>query len=260
MNAFTPVKSRRVYTQIVEQIVDLIKGGEFPVGKQLPTERELARRLGVGRASVREALSALQILGLVETKHGQGTFVRAAVESTRLQSDASWIYNEESPFTILQARLNIEPAIAAMAARQRSEATLQRLEAILERVRTNPYDVHVFTEGDRDFHFAIAEAAGNPVIAAVVSGIRELMGQRMWRTLMTDTIFATPGRLQQGQDEHSWILEAIRLGNPELAAERMTRHLQRVEQVMAEAELFEKDNGTDAANSAAARLEEPSQV
>jgi GntR family transcriptional repressor for pyruvate dehydrogenase complex len=253
MNAFTPVRSRRVYTQIVEQIVDLIKGGEFPVGRQLPTERDLARRLGVGRASVREALSALQILGLVETKHGQGTFVCAKEESPVLQTEASWIYSEESPFDIIHARLTIEPSIAALAARRRSETAVKHMEELLERVQADLYGMYVFSEGDRDFHSAIAEATGNSVIAAVMSGIRELMGQKMWRTLMTDTSFATPGRLQQGMGEHREIVEAIRLGNSELAAERMTRHLQRVEQVMAEAELFEKGQGMGAADGAAVR-------
>ncbi len=253
MNAFTPVKHRRVYTQIVEQIVDLIKGGEFPVGTRLPTERELAKRLGSGRASVREALSALQMLGLVDTRHGQGTFVCSTVESDRLQSDASWIYNEESPFVILQARLMLEPVIAAAAAGRCSGEILQRLQAILKRVETDPHNAFVFSEGDRDFHFAIAEGTANSVIVAVAAGMRELLGQRMWRILMTDTVFATPGRLEQGQEEHGRILEAIRQGNPELAAEEMRRHLQRVEQVMAEAELFEKRDGMNSASAIAER-------
>ena len=254
MSALTPVKSTRVYAQIVEQIVDLIKSGEFPIGQQLPTERELAKRLGVGRASVREALSALQILGLVETKHGQGTFVCANGASPDLQADASAVLSEESPFTILQARLTIEPSIAGMAARRRSEAALRRLEAILDRVKADLCDVYVFSEGDRDFHLAVAEACGNSVLSATMSGIRELMGQKMWLTLMTHSSFATPGRWQQALDEHRGICEAVRLQDPELAASRMIQHLQRVEQVMIEAELFEKDAAPNSADRVSPQL------
>lgn len=252
MSAFTPVKPKRVYAQIVEQIIDLIKSGEFPPGTQLPTERDLARRLGVGRASVREALSALQILGLVETKHGQGTFVSATQPSPALQPDTSLIYSEESPFAILHARMAIEPPIAAMAAAQRPDSAVERLESIVDRVESEPGDTYTFSSGDRDFHLAIAEATGNSVLIGAMSGVCELMGQRLWLALMTRTSFAMRGRVQQGLDEHRGILEAIKLRDAKLAAERMDKHLHRVEQVMVEAELSGKNEeatGPDLAES-----------
>lgn len=74
---FAPIKAKRVYMQIVDQIMDLIRRGEFPDGAQLPPERDLAEQLGVSQASFREALNALRILGLVEAKPGQGTFICA---------------------------------------------------------------------------------------------------------------------------------------------------------------------------------------
>jgi GntR family transcriptional repressor for pyruvate dehydrogenase complex len=250
MSAFTPVKPKRVYAQIVEQIIELIKSGEFSAGRQLPTERELSRRLGVGRASVREALSALQILGLVETKHGQGTFVCATQPSPALQSDTSLIYSEESPFAILLARMTIEPPIAAIAATARPDSALHRLENILDRMESQPSDIYVFSSGDRDFHLAIGEATGNSVLGGVMSQVCELMGQRLWLALMTSTSFAVRGRVRQGLDEHRGILEAIKLQDAKLAAERMDKHLHRVEQVMIEAELGDKNEENDVAANA----------
>ena len=241
MAVFTPVQSQRTYVQIVNQIIDLIKRGEFPAGAQLPPERELARRLRVGRTTLREALSALQILGLVETKHGQGTFVCAEEVSPLFQFDSSWLCDEEGPFDILQARKALEPSIAAIAARQRSEAALKSIKEIHDWVVSDHSPVQVlsdvYSEGDRKLHLAIAKATGNPVLIHMMTAVHELMGQKLWLTLMRSTAFATPGRWQVSLGEHWGIYEAIRDQDDRLAADRMRAHLESVERTMAEAEL-----------------------
>ena len=235
---FTPIKAQRVYTQIVDQIMDLIRRGEFPDGAQLPPERDLAEQLGVSRASLREALSALQILGLVETKPGQGTFICAEKILSLLRFDTSWLYeDEESPFAILQARKTVEPHIAALAATQRSDASLKRLEEILDSVEADPSDRNLFSEGDRKFHKAIAEATENPVLIGMMSVVYELMGQKLWLALMMDSTLATPGRLQEALVEHRRIYEAIKAQDEKAAAARMSEHLESVERLMIEAEL-----------------------
>ena len=234
---FTPIKAKRVYTQIVDQIIDLIRRGEFPDGAQLPPERELAEQLGVSRASLREALSALQILGLVETKPGQGTFICAEKIPSLLQFDASWLYeDEESPFAILQARKTVEPHIAALAARQRSDAALRRLEEILDSVEADLSDRNIFSEGDRKFHKAIAEATGNPVLLSMMWIVYELMGQKLWLALRDSTL-TTAGRLQEYAVQHRRIYEAIKAQDEKAAAARMREHLESVERLMIEAEL-----------------------
>lgn len=235
--SFTPIKSHRAYAQVVEQIIDLVKKGVFPPGSQLPSERELAERLAISRATLREALSALQMLGLVETKHGQGTFVSAEKLSPGIRFDASWLYDEESPFTLLQARKAVEPPIAALAATQRTEDDLSRLREIQGYVQSDPQDLRRFSQGDRKFHLAIAQATGNPVLIGIMSFVHELMGQELWQRLMMATSFATVGRWQQAADEHWGLYEAIKGRDGALAAERMRRHLARVEEVMIEADL-----------------------
>jgi GntR family transcriptional repressor for pyruvate dehydrogenase complex len=239
-----PIRPKKVYAQVVEQIIDLIKGGEFGVGVQLPTERELARRLGVGRASLREALSALQILGFVETKHGQGTFVRGDAALLPLPSEATDILAEESPFTILQARMTLEPPIAALAACECSGDALEQIERILVRVRDDVRNVDVVGEGDRDFHYSIAEVTGNPVVMAAMAPIRELMGQKMWLGLVRSTNFATSERWERTLNQHWAVFDAVKARKPQLAFERMKSHLYEVERLMAESEL---NAGHDAA-------------
>lgn len=235
---FTPVKTQRVYMHIADQIKDLIRRGVFPEGSQLPPERELAEQLEVSRASLREALSALQILGLVESRPGQGTFISTGASSTLLGMDSSWLYQDlESPFTILQARKAIEPSLAALAAQQRSEASLKHLQEILDLVGDYPSEPRVFYEGDRNFHLAIAEATENPVLLRMMSIIHELMGQKLWLTLMMDSTLATPGRLQQAVLEHLGVYKAIKAQDAASAATRMKEHLNMVEKLMIEADL-----------------------
>jgi GntR family transcriptional repressor for pyruvate dehydrogenase complex len=240
MNVFTPIKPQRVYAQIVEQIIDLIKRGEFPVGTQLPPERDLAQRLGVSRASVREALTALQILGLVETKSGQGTFVCARDISPFFHPGGfglgEFYADDESPFAILQARKTIEPPIAALAAQQCSDESLKLIEAIQDMVEADLGHVHIFREGDRRFHLAIAEITGNPVCVRVMSIIYELMGQKLW-TALRDSAFTTTRRLQEYEGQHRAVYEAIKARDAQAAAARMREHLESVEQLMVEAEL-----------------------
>nr|MBC7243830.1 FadR family transcriptional regulator [Chloroflexota bacterium] len=234
---FSPVKTQRVYMHIADQIKALILKGVFPEGSQLPPERELAEQLQVSRASLREALSALQILGLVETRPGQGTFISPGA-STALALGNAWPEQDlESPFIILQARKAVEPAIAALAAQQRSEASLGHLQETLNWVGSSPTDAHAFYEGDRKFHLAIAEATENPVLLRMMTIVHELMGQKLWLTLMMGSTLATPGRWRQAVQEHHHIYKSIEAQNAELAATRMKEHLDMVEKFMIEADL-----------------------
>lgn len=236
---FTPIQAQRVYMQIVNQIIDLVRKGEFPDGAQLPPERNLAEQLGVSRASLREALSALQIIGLVKTKPGQGTFICARKVPSLLQLDTSWLYEEEeSPFAILQARKTVEPHIAALAARQRSDAVLKRLGQILDSVEVDLSDRNIFSEGDRKFHKAISEATENPVLMSMMSIVYELMGHRLWLTLVTESFLTHPGWPQKGTAQHRRIYEAIRAQNEKAAAARMREHLESVERMIVEVDPF----------------------
>jgi GntR family transcriptional repressor for pyruvate dehydrogenase complex len=235
VTGFTPIKTQRVYMQIVDQILDLLRKGEFRPGSQLPPERDLAEKLNVSRASLREALSALQLLGLVETRSGQGTFLSTAADSTLLRLDASLVYQDlESPFTILQARKAVEPSIAALAARQRSSDAMRHLQEILDLSESD--SLGLSSEGDRRFHLAIAEATQNPVLVHMMSIVYELMGQKLW-LLLRDATAAAPGKLREYARQHRRIYDAIVDQDENEAAARTREHLESVERLMIEVEL-----------------------
>jgi len=237
MSLFTPVKPQRLYEQIVDQIIDLIAQGEFPAGSQLPPERELAQQLQVSRASLREALTVLQMMGLVETRSGHGTFVSDRNSSPLLSFDYSWFYEaEESPFAILQARAVVEPSIAAFAAEHRSNEDLKRIEEIQRLVDVDKFDRQVFSEGDRKFHLAIAEISGNAVLVKMMSIVYELMGQKLW-SFMRDVTLTSDERLEEYTRQHWWVYKAIEARDPDGAYHAMVAHLNSVEQFMVESDM-----------------------
>jgi DNA-binding FadR family transcriptional regulator len=236
---FTPIKQQKVYSQIVSQFLDLIEQGEFMPGMRLPSERDLACQLNVSRVSLREALIILKIKGVVETVSGQGTFI-CNKPRTILQNyspDAG-----ESPFIILQSRKVIEPAIAGLAASDRTEDSLRNLEDILKWIESYYSKVHVlsdiYSEGDRKFHLEIARATQNSILIRCQEMIFSLMSQELWLAMIGHTTFSTPGRWQEALIEHQKIFEAIKSRDSLAATRRVRNHLRQVEKAMKKGDLL----------------------
>lgn len=236
---FTPIKQQKVYSQIVNQFIDLVERGEFKPGMRLPAERDLARHLNISRVSLREALTVLKIMGIVETISGQGTFIcdkpKAILQNS--SPDAG-----ESPYIILQARKVIEPSIAGFAAIARTEASLHSLEEILDWIESYYSKVQVFSEiyseGDRKFHLDVARATQNPILISYQEMIYSFMSQELWLAMIGHTTFSTPGRWREALNEHRGIYEAIKLGDSQAAAKHVTLHLQGVEKAMEQGDLL----------------------
>ncbi|OYU74792.1 MAG: GntR family transcriptional regulator, partial [Burkholderiales bacterium PBB5] len=158
------VTPRRLYRQIADQLRSLIHAGEFPVGTRLPPERDLAVQLGVSRPSVREALIALEVEGLVEVRVGSGIHVLArepAATATRV--DAAF-----GPFEVIRARQVLEGELAALAARQMTAGQQEALREALVLMAEDVAQGRSPSRGDRQFHLCIAEAADNgPLLRTV---------------------------------------------------------------------------------------------
>src|SRR3954467_1062349 len=159
------VESQRLYRQIAEQLRSLIGTGEFNTGSRLPAERDLARQLGVSRPSVREALIALEVEGMVEVRIGSGIYVLRGTGTPV----ANGLDAAAGPFELLRARYVIESECAALAAKSAKKAHLAAIEeafderqAHMKQHREPPLDA------DRMFHLRIAEATGNGALVAVV--------------------------------------------------------------------------------------------
>jgi DNA-binding FadR family transcriptional regulator len=217
-----PIAAPRLYQRIAQTIADLIDAGEFAPGDRLPAERELARKLDVSRASLREALSALELDGYVEIRVGSGVYVLRRRRGRKRAALAGRI-GEASPFDMLRARRLIEAETAALAARHASAEQIAAIEAAFARLAADMRAEKARSEGDRLFHVRIAEAAGNTVLAAIVRDLWAAWHQPLNAHL--ESLFVTRQRRRVNIGEHRRILDAIRARDPGAARAAMRSHL-----------------------------------
>jgi DNA-binding FadR family transcriptional regulator len=231
---------RQRYEQIADRLAEDVRRGVLKPGTRLPGERDLAATLGVGRASVREALGALAVRGLVETRPGAGSFVTADALDALARADALpaglELPADAGPDALLAARRAFEPEIAALAAARGAgeDPVVAELLATMEDSAdpSDPEQRRRWSEADRAFHRQLALATGNPVIAAVASHLAALMDQPLWQQLRDESI-AVPGRTTLQLAEHRLIAAAIADGDAAAARQHTIQHIDRARRFMA---------------------------
>ena len=221
---YRAVKTSRLYEQIVKQVEESILSGQLKPGDQLPAERDLAQSFGVSRTAVREAVKTLTEKGLVEAFSGRGTFVTNGTSQAIRQSLDLMIRinQQEGSAHLAELRLVLEPEIAGLAASRidgQLLGTMKETVAIMER---NLHDREAYIEADLDFHLALAEAAGNPLILSLLDSIVGLLREQRSR------IFDVDGGPERGQYHHKRILAAVEQRDPKAARGAMREHLQQV--------------------------------
>jgi GntR family transcriptional repressor for pyruvate dehydrogenase complex len=222
--AIAPIRSTRIYQEIVRQVKAMIAEGRLKSGDQLPPERDLAEKFVVSRTSVREALRALESLGLVEIRPGEGTFVReVSVESLVEPLALVMASQREAIGELFEARRLIEPALAALAARRATPEELHEMERILEEQAKEVAAGRTGLEQDADFHAAIGAAAHNRAITRIAHAVMDLLRQSREESLNT------PGRPTRSHEDHRRVLASIRARDEAGARQAMVDHLQAVE-------------------------------
>ncbi|WP_242120571.1 FadR/GntR family transcriptional regulator [Sphingomonas lacusdianchii] len=214
-------RTEKLYQRVSTAIATAIDEGRYPVGTRLPGERDLAETFAVSRPTVREAMIALEIRGLVEARHGSGLYVIATSAD-----GASPAELDVGAFELIEARILFEGEAAAVAATVNDAEALADLDASLAAMAAvDPADPAAI-EADRRFHLRIAEATGNTVIAAVV----EMLWNLRDRAPLSAHMFAEARRegVQPRVEEHRLIVDALRAQDPALARQTMRDHLRRV--------------------------------
>ncbi len=195
-----------------------IERGEYALGDKLPSEAELCRRLKVSRPVLREALRALQTMGLAQSRTGKGTFVLAhAVEDPT--------FGDYAASDLMEVRRHVEIPVAGYAAVRRTPENLDHLARLLDRTERET-DTTVWVARDTLFHLAIAEAAQNPVFRRVIEEIRDALAHQ------SAFLNELSGRREQSDIEHRAIVEALINGSEHDAVEAMSHHLDRVENTL----------------------------
>lgn len=210
------VTRTRLYEQIVEQLVQHIRAAGLGPGDRLPPERELAASLGVSRATLAQALVALEVLGTISVRHGEG-----AVIVTRPGDGLVTAVREHRSTMpdIIDARSALETKIAALAARRRTQQDLDRIDGALELMAAQVEEGERGLEGDQAFHEAVTQAARSGVLARLMREIAALIRETRIESL------STPGRPQDSLASHREIAEAIRAQDPRAAAQAMEDHI-----------------------------------
>lgn len=229
---FEQVQSQKFYLQIVNQIRDLIAEGKLKKGDKLPPERSLAQQFGASRAVIREALSALEVLGIIECRQGQGDFIKVDATEASINSELMrTLLQEHSPHEIFEARGELEPSVAGLAAEnatsediRRLERQLHKLNALGREAETNSDLIDDYMEEDRKFHLEIARAAHNSVLFDVSASVNLMMKETRWKALKRKSI-EKEGNIRQFEVEHTAIFEAIRDKKPDVASMIIRRHI-----------------------------------
>ena len=199
-----PVKRSRIYEHIVEQIHALIREGRWAPGDQIPPERELAERFRVSRTSVREALRALEMQGVIDSRQGGGTFVRIADKETLVPPLAAAILRGRRELAeVLEVRELIEPGIARLAAVRATAAHVAELEMLLDKQRECIAEDRSFVEEDTAFHYTLARAADNHILLRLHNVILDLLRESR------QSYLHVPDRPQMSLRGHEAILAAV---------------------------------------------------
>ena len=213
----------RLYEQVASQILAWIAANGLQVGDRLPAERELATRLGVSRATVSQALVAMEVVGVVAVRHGDGAVLVDTSGSSRIVH-ALRKHAQQLP-EIIEAREALETKLAALAASRRTDEDLAAIDAALELMERDVEAGGRGVEGDERFHAAVTAAGHSALLARLMGEISDLIRETRIESL------SQPGRPRDSLDGHRRIADAIRAGDPEVAAAAMHAHVDSVSDV-----------------------------
>lgn len=233
------LESKKKSVHVVEQLLGAIDKGVYKAGDKLPSEQVITEQTGVSRPSVREALGALRLVGVLETRMGDGTYVKdihwnklfgAPGESQIL----SMLEKENgNPFEALEARRTLETNLIMYAVERRTSEDLQELEAALELIITaiEAKDYDGLLKADRDFHLAIGKAAKNSLLEQMLTFLLDVMKQGLWPRMKKELLVTREKHLEVTRRSHQGIYEAIKDRNVEKAVEVMERHFDEIERL-----------------------------
>jgi GntR family transcriptional repressor for pyruvate dehydrogenase complex len=222
-DALRPIGRQRLYEQVIEQLRAYVADEGLKAGDRIPPERELADRLGVSRVSIKQAIVALEVQGLVGVRHGGGTYLRR--DSLDAESVDVLVDRKRRLPDVLEAREAMETKLAELAAHRRTEEDLAEIDDALTQMREEIDAGELGLNGDRRFHAAVTAAARSSLLAQFMQSIAGQIAESRQESLQQ------PGRPPRSLAQHQRIADAIRASEPAAAAAAMRRHVRTVSRV-----------------------------
>lgn len=213
---------------VVEDIMQKIKSDHFEPGEKLPSEKALSEEFDISRASTREALQKLEVLGLIDIKHGKGSYVSDSPFLKPIQEivASKLLTVDVGTKELLEARLYIERGTVKLAAKNADSAAVKELSDLvkkMDKVVEND-DVEEFSRLDMEFHLLLGRISGNTLMKRMLRTIRNLMRDQQEKVNRID------GVLEISQCHHGDIADAVKKNNPELAENYLTEHLMAIKE------------------------------
>ncbi len=215
-----PIEKTSVAAAAFDQLIAFVVKGNWKTGQRIPPERELCRQLGIARTSLREALKAMEMIGMLDSRVGDGTFVCPRTEF--LARPLLWSFtgmDREELRDIMEARMFLEKDLAGLAAQRASDSEIDRIGEAVQMLRRNMERSEPILDADMEFHMSVAEAAHNDIMKNAVQLLRNLMREWIRRKLLIPEMAADTFK------QHTAIFQAIRRRNEDGARDAMQKHL-----------------------------------
>lgn len=219
-----PLKKTRLYEEIINQLLELIKNGTLKPGDRLPSERQLAEQLQVSRTAIREALRSMESLGYISSKVGGGTYIRSVTLDNVITPFSVMMSQDEKLIRELaDVRELLETEIASLAARNITPEDADRLDKCLDDMEQDIQDGGTGLIGDNEFHSILAQIANNSALSMICELCAELLSKGRATTL------SIPGQPAKALADHRLISHAVREGSPKNAAKLMRQHIRKAQ-------------------------------
>jgi GntR family transcriptional regulator, transcriptional repressor for pyruvate dehydrogenase complex len=226
------IKPKKIYEEVAEALHELIRTGQLKPGDRLDSVQQLSENFQVGRSAIREALSALKAMGLVEMKQGEGTFVKGfEAKQITFPLSTAILMNKEDVAHLLEVRKIIESGTAASAARNRNASDLQVMFQVLEEMKQVQGDEELGEKADFKFHMALSAASQNPLLSKLLDQVSGLTMETMKETRRL-WLYSEQTTIEKLYEQHVEIYNAIEEQNEEKARQAMLSHLENVEEIL----------------------------
>ncbi|WP_080875679.1 FadR/GntR family transcriptional regulator [Oceanobacillus timonensis] len=225
------IKTEKIYEQVADSLINMIKDGKLKSGDKLDSVEQLAKSFGVGRSAIREALSGLRSMGLIEMHQGEGTYVKAFdAERFTLPVSTAFLMKQNDVKELYQVRKILEVGTAAYAAESHTGKDLEKMEQALQMMIDAKGNEQLAEQADADFHMAVAQATQMNLLIHLMGSVSELMSETIRETRRV--LLYTKDRSHILYDEHERIYQAIKNRQTNEAREKMYEHLENVEQLL----------------------------
>jgi GntR family transcriptional repressor for pyruvate dehydrogenase complex len=232
--ALKPIKPKRIADQVFDQLHDLILKGVFKPGEKIMTERELSESFQVSRTSVRDAINKLVVMGMLEQRQGQGTFISRPGGKAHSYMAKVMESQNATMEDLLEVRMGLECNAAALAAQRARTKDIEFLEMSLREIEEEVRAGHLGSDADTQFHMAIAYATHNPLQIFIMKQFHDFLAFGIKENLFT--LYRESRKFETIHDQHTSILAAIKAHDPMRAYMATKRHIEYVIQTLQEGE------------------------